>query len=264
MLCLLQCGAVREILTTHHYRLTWDGTIRAALTEGGCDTSCGTGYPQHMLDAYEHGAVSLADLQARGALGTAAVAAVMRASCAPPPQAAASNLMRQVFDVGLMDPPERIPYSSYGPERVDTPLHRQLAYEAALQGIVLLQARQWGRMGGEASLHAAPRRVQDSALALLRSPCSRLRRPALRLTEQRVRGVAQRACDAAAPAATRATRGAARRSRRPQRSRDADPLVELPRLEHARGQPERAGGAAARGQRGRLCGGLRPGLHRRP
>jgi xylan 1,4-beta-xylosidase len=32
-----------------------------------------------------------------------------------------------------------VPYTSYGPERVDTPLHRQLALEAAQQGIVLLQ-----------------------------------------------------------------------------------------------------------------------------
>lgn len=92
--------------------------MRAALHEGGCDTSCGTGYPQHLLEAFEHGAISLEDLQS-----------------------GATNLMRQVFDVGLMDPPSRIPYSAYGPERVDTPLHRQLAYEAALQGIVLLQVR---------------------------------------------------------------------------------------------------------------------------
>ena len=46
-----------------------------------------------------------------------------------------------------------MPYTTYGSERVDSPLHRQLAYEAALQGIVLLQARRWGgRMGGEAAL----------------------------------------------------------------------------------------------------------------
>ena len=43
------------------------------------------------------------------------------------------------MSLGLLDPPSRVPYASYGPERVDTPLHRQLALEAALQGIVLLQ-----------------------------------------------------------------------------------------------------------------------------
>ena len=114
--CHAQCGAVQEILTTHHYALTWDGAIRAALHDGGTDTACGSAYPAHMLAAYEHGAISLADMQV-----------------------GAANLLRQVFDVGLLDPPDRIPYSTYGPERVDTPLHRQLALEAALQGIVLLQ-----------------------------------------------------------------------------------------------------------------------------
>jgi beta-glucosidase-like glycosyl hydrolase len=33
----------------------------------------------------------------------------------------------------------QVPYTAYGPERVDTAEHRQLAFEAAIQGIVLLQ-----------------------------------------------------------------------------------------------------------------------------
>lgn len=114
--------------------------MRAALHEGGCDTSCGTGYPQHLLAAFEHGAVSLEDLQS-----------------------GATNLMRQVFEVGLMDPPGRVPYSSYGPEQVDTPLHRQLAYEAALQGIVLLQVR------AERRSNALTRHPEVACLELLQN-----------------------------------------------------------------------------------------------
>ena len=38
-----------------------------------------------------------------------------------------------------MDGPETVSYQNYGPEKVDTFKHRQLAREAAEQGIVLLK-----------------------------------------------------------------------------------------------------------------------------
>jgi beta-glucosidase len=43
------------------------------------------------------------------------------------------------FRLGLMDPDEDVPYTKLGPADVDTPAARQLALEAAQQGMVLLQ-----------------------------------------------------------------------------------------------------------------------------
>jgi len=48
-------------------------------------------------------------------------------------------LLRTRFKLGLFDPPEIVPYSKIGPEVVDSPEHRALAYEAALKSMVLLQ-----------------------------------------------------------------------------------------------------------------------------
>jgi beta-glucosidase-like glycosyl hydrolase len=39
----------------------------------------------------------------------------------------------------MFDPPSEVPYTQYGPQNVDTPYARQLALDAARQGIVLLQ-----------------------------------------------------------------------------------------------------------------------------
>ena len=84
--------------------------------KGGTDTACDSAYSQFIVDAYNNGTVSMSDLQTAGV-----------------------RFMRAVFSLGIMDPPSRVPYNSYGPERVDTAAHRQLAFEAATQGIVLLQ-----------------------------------------------------------------------------------------------------------------------------
>lgn len=51
---------------------------------------------------------------------------------------AAARVLKPWMEVGLMDPPANNPYN-YGAEHVDTPAHRQLALEVALQGTTLLQ-----------------------------------------------------------------------------------------------------------------------------
>jgi beta-glucosidase len=48
-------------------------------------------------------------------------------------------LLKTRFRLGLFDPPGMVPWSTIGPEVVDSPQHRQLAYEAAVKSIVLLQ-----------------------------------------------------------------------------------------------------------------------------
>lgn len=53
-------------------------------------------------------------------------------------QTAGARLLRQAFMLGLVDPPENVVYTSYNATYVDTPEHRQLAFEAATQAMVLL------------------------------------------------------------------------------------------------------------------------------
>ena len=48
-------------------------------------------------------------------------------------------LLRTRIKLGLFDPPEIVPFSKIGPEVVDSPEHRALAYEAAVKSMVLLQ-----------------------------------------------------------------------------------------------------------------------------
>ncbi len=48
-------------------------------------------------------------------------------------------LLRTRFRLGLFDPPGMVPWSALGPEVVDSPGHQDLAREAAVKSIVLLQ-----------------------------------------------------------------------------------------------------------------------------
>lgn len=48
-------------------------------------------------------------------------------------------LLKTRFRLGLFDPPGNIPWANIGPEVVDSPEHRKLAYDAAVKSIVLLQ-----------------------------------------------------------------------------------------------------------------------------
>lgn len=132
----MQCGAITDILTDHHYTSDWNSTIRASLHDGGTDVACDTAYPAYMYAAYQNGSIDIADMRAAATNLFRQVRYCgdqVYSSTVPPP------LAIQVFALGLMDPPSSVPYSSYGPERVDTAAHRQLALDAALQGIVLLQ-----------------------------------------------------------------------------------------------------------------------------
>lgn len=48
-------------------------------------------------------------------------------------------LLRTRFKLGMFDPPATVPFSTYGPGLVNCPEHQELAYEAAVKSIVLLQ-----------------------------------------------------------------------------------------------------------------------------
>ena len=44
---------------------------------------------------------------------------------------ALKNQFRVLFRLGIFDPPEKVPWSGYGLDKVNTPAHQQLAREAA-------------------------------------------------------------------------------------------------------------------------------------
>jgi beta-D-xylosidase 4 len=109
------CGAIDNIQNEHHYTSDENATIKVAI-EGGTDVNCGSFYNTYIYGAYVNGSITLADLQQ-----------------------AATRFLTTIFWLGLMDPAENVVYTTYNNTFVDTPAHRQLAFEAATQSIILLQ-----------------------------------------------------------------------------------------------------------------------------
>ena len=112
------CGAIREIWKDYWFTKDNESAVAAAL-HGGCDFECGGTFNDYVVKALDRGDIVLADLQQ-----------------------AARRMLRLAFRAGMLDPVERqLPYLSLNAESVDTPQSRQLAFEAAVQSIVLLQNR---------------------------------------------------------------------------------------------------------------------------
>ena len=83
---------------------------------GGVDVELGGTLNAHALDALAQGLITEGDIET----------ALMRT-------------LPMIFRLGLVDPPEMVPFAALGPSDVDTPAHRQLALEAAQQAVVLLR-----------------------------------------------------------------------------------------------------------------------------
>eukprot|EP00759_Apiculatamorpha_spiralis_P033634 PhF_6_TR34957/c0_g1_i1/m.50726/K15920/XYL4; beta-D-xylosidase 4 len=109
------CGAIAFIQDDHHYTNDRNATVAAGL-RGGTDVNCGDVYNNYIVSSYANGNINITDLRIAG-----------------------TRFLRTVFSLGLMDPPERVVYTKYNATMVDTPSHRKLAYETAIQGAVLLQ-----------------------------------------------------------------------------------------------------------------------------
>lgn len=109
------CGGVSGIFQTHHVASSPEEAVAFAV-HGGLQVACDTFFPLYMADAVAEGLLALDDLRA-----------------------AALQFLPWAFHYGVMDPPERQPYKRLGAADVDTPAHRQLALEAAVQSAVLLQ-----------------------------------------------------------------------------------------------------------------------------
>ncbi|MGC9451567.1 MAG: glycoside hydrolase family 3 N-terminal domain-containing protein [Oceanipulchritudo sp.] len=111
------CWAIRDFHTHHKVTATVEESAALAL-KNGCDLNCGSVYCDALLDAVNTGLCSEADVDA-----------------------ALANLLRTQFKLGLFDPEEQVPYASIPMDVVDSPEHRELAMETALQSLVLLKNR---------------------------------------------------------------------------------------------------------------------------
>lgn len=108
------CGALTDFHQGH--KVTRDVVESAALAlKAGCDLSCICTY-DHLGEAIERGLITEADID----------------------RSLARTLATR-FKLGMFDPPADVPYAAIPMSVVDSPEHRQLAYEAAVKSIVLLK-----------------------------------------------------------------------------------------------------------------------------
>lgn len=108
------CGALTDFHQGH--KVTKDVVESAALAlKAGCDLSCICTY-DHLGEAIERGLITEADID--HSLG---------------------RTLATRFKLGMFDPPADVPYTSIPVSIVNSPEHRQLAYEAAVKSIVLLK-----------------------------------------------------------------------------------------------------------------------------
>ena len=108
------CGAIDDLVSGHRIVETAEEAAALAV-EAGCDLNCGCTY-KALAAAVQRGLVSEADLD--------------RAVC---------RLFEARIRLGMLDPPEIVPYAQIPLSLNDCAEHRQLALEAARQSIVLLK-----------------------------------------------------------------------------------------------------------------------------
>ena len=110
------CWALSDIHGGHQYT---DGPVETAALalKNGCDLSCGCIF-EHLGEALEQGLISQADIDL-----------------------ALSRVMTTRFKLGMFDPPDQVPYAATSMSEVGSKKHRDLAYRAALQSMVLLKNR---------------------------------------------------------------------------------------------------------------------------
>jgi beta-glucosidase len=110
------CWALSNIHGEHGY--TRDAVETAAVAlKAGCDLSCMCTY-DHLDQALARGLVTEADIDR-----------------------ALSRTLATRFKLGMFDPPELVPYTSIPISVVNCPEHRLLAYQAAVESVVLLKNR---------------------------------------------------------------------------------------------------------------------------
>ncbi|KNZ75698.1 putative exo-1,4-beta-xylosidase bxlB, partial [Termitomyces sp. J132] len=109
------CDAVDNIFSTHHFTSTYAQAVADAL-KAGTDIDCGNTYAEHLPEALNQSLITRADLE--------------------------KALIRQytsLVRLGYFDPPDVQPYRQLDWSDVNSPNAQQLAYQAAVEGIVLLK-----------------------------------------------------------------------------------------------------------------------------
>lgn len=110
------CWALDDIWLRHKTVKT-EAEAAAMGVEAGANLECGNLY-QYLPEAIEKGYIS---------------EKVLDTILTP--------TLRTRFKLGMFDPQTLVPWSSVGPEQVDSPAHRELAYKTAVESMVLLQNR---------------------------------------------------------------------------------------------------------------------------
>ena len=108
------CGALSDLHNNH--KVTRDAAESAALAlQRGCDLGCDSVFDE-IPEAIRRGLISEAEVDR-----------------------ALERTLGTRFKLGMFDPPEEVPFASISMDVVACPEHRQLAYQAAVQSVVLLK-----------------------------------------------------------------------------------------------------------------------------
>jgi beta-glucosidase len=108
------CDSVDDIYTGHHYTKTL-AEAAALAVKAGTDLDCGRSYNQ-LTTAVHQGLLTEDDINR----------SVVR-------------LFTARFQLGMFDPPEKVPYSKLGLDVVQSPEHQRISLQAAREAIVLLK-----------------------------------------------------------------------------------------------------------------------------
>ena len=108
------CAAIDDIFRGHRYAMTIE-QASALGVKAGTDLSCGDEYT-FLLEAVRNKLLTEADVDQ-----------------------AVRRLMRARFQLGMFDPPDKVPFSKIAMSENDSEPHRQLSLQAAHESIVLLK-----------------------------------------------------------------------------------------------------------------------------
>jgi beta-glucosidase len=108
------CGAIADI-HLHHTVTSSPAGSAALAVKAGCDLECGQVYPA-LVEAVSQGLITEAEIDV-----------------------SVARLFTARFQLGMFDPPERVPYASIPYEVVDSPAHQALALDMARESLVLLR-----------------------------------------------------------------------------------------------------------------------------